>query len=76
MVPERVIPSLHKMFPRRCADKALGFLGIHTTTNAFGFTLPAALNAATAEAGKGVNGGDKMCQMGAAIIALPTRVAS
>ncbi len=38
------------------ADKALGFLGIHTTTNAFGFNLPAALNAATAEAGKGVAG--------------------
>jgi hypothetical protein len=38
------------------ADKALGYLGIHTANNAFGFNLPGALNAATAEAGKGVAG--------------------
>ena len=38
------------------ANKALGFLGIHTSSNAIGFTLPAALDAATAEAGKGVAG--------------------
>ncbi len=38
------------------ANKALGFLGIHTASNAFGFNLPGALNAATAEAGKGVAG--------------------
>lgn len=38
------------------ANKALGFLGINTASNAFGFTLPAALDAATAEAGKGVAG--------------------
>jgi hypothetical protein len=38
------------------ANKALGFLGINTTSNAFGFTLPTGLDAATAEAGKGVAG--------------------
>jgi hypothetical protein len=38
------------------ADKALGFLGINTTSNAFAFTLPSSLNAGNAEAGKGVAG--------------------
>jgi len=38
------------------ADKALGYLGIHTRTNTKGFRLPGALNAATAEAGSQVTG--------------------
>lgn len=38
------------------ANKALGFLGINTSTNTYAFTLPTALNATTAEAGRGVAG--------------------
>jgi hypothetical protein len=35
------------------ADKALGYLGINTRTNALGFRIPAAVGAAVAEAGQG-----------------------
>jgi hypothetical protein len=38
------------------ADKAPGFLGINTSTNAVGFRLPGAFNAAIAEASTGFSG--------------------